>query len=67
MADVNLQITESEQITIQVVEGTPINITVSEGTPALLSGIFNPDESGYKITKLYVKDGKLKIKYEDGE
>lgn len=32
-----------------------------------LLNVFEPDENNKKVTKLQVNNGKLEIKYEDGE
>ena len=67
MADINLQMTESEQITIKMVEGTPINVTISGGISSFLDSIFDPPEDGKRIVRLYVSGNKLKVEYEGGE
>jgi len=67
MADINVTITEAQPIQIIVTEAEPINITIEDGLYSLISSIFAPDEDGHKITKLYIKNGKLKVKYEDGD
>ena len=67
MADINVTFTEVQPIQIVVTEDQPINVDIGDGLSSLIYSIFTPDEDGKRITKMYVKNGKLKIKYEGGE
>ena len=67
MADVNVTVVVEEVLHFTITEAQPMNITIEGGGSSLLDDIFDPDESGYRITKMYIKNGKLKIKYESGE
>ena len=67
MADINVEITEETPINVNITEETPIEIKITDGLSPLFASIFEPDEDGKRITKMYVKDGKLKVKYEGGE
>ena len=66
MSDVNVIITEAEPINVTITEGQPINVIIEKVYP-LSDSIFIPDEDGLKIKKIYVLNGKLKIKYESGD
>jgi len=65
--DIIVKIVEEETISVNITEETPIIVNIYDKVSTLLSDVFIPDENGLKITKIYIKDGKLKVKYEDGE
>lgn len=65
--EVIVRVIEEETINVSITEETPIIIELDDGVPGWLSDIFVPDEDGLRITKMYIKNGKLKVKYEDGE
>ena len=65
--DIIVKIVEVETISVNITEETPIIVNIDDKVSTLLSDVFIPDEDGLKITKIYIKDGKLKVKYEDGE
>ena len=62
--DINVTITEPEIISIQIIEAEPINIIIGEGIPSLVDLIFEPPEGAYRIVKLYIEGGKVKVEYE---
>ena len=67
MSDVNVIITEAEPINIIITEEQPINVTIEKVISSTLDSVFTPDEDGHRVIKIYIKDGKLKIKYESGD
>ena len=64
MADINVTIIEEEPIQIIITEAEPINITIEDGLSSLLASIFEPPEGAYRIVKLYIEGGKVKVEYE---
>ena len=63
---INMQMSESEPINIQIIEAEPINIVIFEATPTQIVTIFEPSESGKRITKLFMsKDRKVVIEFEN--
>jgi len=64
MSDINITIIEAEPIVFVIGEEQPINIIIEEKLSSILDSVFVPDEDGLRIKKIYIKDGKLKIKYE---
>jgi len=67
MADINVTVIDAAQIQVIVSDVQPINIEITDGVSSLINSIFIPDEDGKRVKKMYVKDGKLKVKYEDGD
>ena len=63
---IDLQIIESDEINIQLVEDVPISVTIGE-TSSFVKSIFDPPEGGKRVIRIYVKNNKLKVEYEDGE
>jgi len=57
--DINVIIAEPEAINIQIIESEPINVVIHEATPTQIANIFDPPEGGFRIVKLYWKDGKV--------
>lgn len=67
--EIKVKIVEEEAINVSITEETPIVISIEDGVPGWLSDIFEPEEGGHKITKMYIRADKKKlvIKYEGGE
>lgn len=65
--DIIVKIIDETVINVNIAEETSIVINIDDVVPALSSNIFVPDEDGLRIVKMYIKDGKLKVKYEGGE
>ena len=66
--EIKVKVVEEESIHINITEETPIIVQIDGGGSSYdFSDIFSPDEDGKRITKMYIKNGKLKVKYEDGE
>jgi len=67
MADINVTVTDATQIHVVVSDAQPINVELGGELSSIIYNIFIPDEDGQRIKKMYVKNGKLKVKYEDGD
>jgi len=67
MADINVTVVDTAHIHVTVSDAQPINVELGEGLASIIYNIFVPDEDGQRIRKMYIKNGKLKVKYEDGE
>ena len=67
MADINVVVTDTTQINVVVGDAQPINVELGGELSSIIYNIFIPDEDGQRITKMYIKNGKLKVKYESGE
>lgn len=65
--DIIVKIIDETVINVNIAEETSIVVNIDDVVPALSSSIFVPDEDGLRIVKMYIKNGKLKVKYEGGE
>ena len=60
-----IRIIEAEPIQIRIIEPAPISANIiMESVPSEIGNIFIPEFEGHKVTRLYVKDHKLKVEYE---
>jgi len=67
--EIKVKIVEETVINVDITEQTPIIVNIDDKCPSWLSSIFEPEDGGHKITKMYIQQDKKKlvIKYEGGE